>query len=624
MENFSLKTEFKYLIVIAVAAISVFASTLNGNFVYDDNRQILENPLIQNPGLYAKALTSDVWAFKGDGTIAASNYWRPTFTALNIFCYWAFGPSPLGWHVVNLVLHVGVCLLGFIFLRRIGFAAITACLASVIFAVHPVHTESVAWIAGSPDLLFGVGMLGSLILADREFCRGGERPDYLNITGSLVLFCIALGAKEAALLCLPLFYLLWRYRGGGGSNARPFLALFGSAAALGTAYFFTRWAILGTISRPAENAAGLAQTLLSIPSVIAFYLKQTVLPITLATNYPLRAAGEIGSVNFILPLIIVLAAGALIVFLWRKASYWPLLIGLFALPLLPALNIGAFIPEQIVHDRYLYLPLLGAAAAITIFAEFVLRRAVGERFEPVFVVLFAIVAVALGLKTVTYGQTWKDELSLWKHAVTVDDRSAFNWSQLGAALAAGGATAESLDAYDRSIAIDPTPIALMGRARGYIAAGRLDEAIRDAALVTKTPLEQINAYTLFQGYETLGLAYDKYGDAASAEATFREGRRVLPIYSATLTEKLAVVLYVQGRKQEALNELVGARDQAGREMLGDSKAVYFRLGLLYSELGNNAEARRNFQDFLTATENIRSTAIVSYRKQAVAALAKLK
>ena len=623
MEDLNLKTEFKFLLIIAVAAISVFAFSLNGNFVYDDSRQILENPLIQNSGLYVKALTSDVWAFKGDGSIAASNYWRPTFTALNILCFTAFGTSPLGWHFVNLVLHVGVCLLGFVFLRRIGLGTVNACLASVIFAVHPVHTESVAWIAGSPDLLFGVGILGSLIFADRAFC-GGAKTSYGNIAASLVLFAFALGSKEVALLCLPMYFLLWRYRRAENPGAASFRGLFAAAAVIGAVYFAARWYILGAVSRPAENAADLSQTLLSIPPVLAFYFKQAILPVTLATNYPLRAVNDIGFGNFVLPFAVVLGVVAFLIYVWRKASYWPLLIGLFVLPLLPALNIGAFIPEQIVHDRYLYLPLLGVAAAITIFVDQILRRSLGDRSMAALVIVFSIAAVALGLRTVAYSRTWGDELSLWKNAVTVDERSAFNWSQLGAALAASGAAAESIDAYDRSISIEPTPIALMGRARGYVAAGRYDEAIRDAGIVTRTPLEDINAFTLFQGYETLGLAYDKAGNAAAAESTFREGRRVLPIYSATLTEKLAVVLYMQGRKQEALNELVGAREQAGREMLGDSKAVYFRLGLLYAELGNNAEARRNFQDFLAATETNRSTAITAYRKQAAAALSKLK
>ncbi len=623
MEDLNLKTEFKFLLIIAVAAISVYAFSLNGNFVYDDSRQILENPLIQNSGLYLKALTSDVWAFKGDGSIAASNYWRPTFTALNIICFGVFGASPLGWHLVNLALHVGVCLLGFIFLRRIGLGPVTACLASVIFAIHPVHTESVAWVAGSPDLLFGIGMLGSLIFADREFCSGGK-PNYGNIAASLALFAIALGSKEVALLCLPLFFLLWRYRREQNGEAKSFGVLFAAGAVLGVIYFAARWYILGAVSRPAENSADLSHAVLSIPAVLAFYIKQALLPVTLATNYPLRAVNEIGFWNFILPVAVILGAAALMIWLWRRASYWPVLIGLIVLPLLPALNIGAFIPEQIVHDRYLYLPLLGAAAGVTIFVEQNLRRSLGGRSTVVLVVLFSIAAFALGLRTITYSRNWGDEISLWKNAVIVDENSAFNWSQLGAALASSGAAAESIEAYDRSISITPTPIALMGRARGYIAAGRFDDAIRDAGIVTKTPLENINAFTLFQGYETLGLAYDKAGNAAAAESTFREGRRVLPIYSATLTEKLAVVLYTQGKKQEALNELVAIREQAGREMLGDSKAVFFRLGLLYAELGNNAEARRNFQDFLAATETNRSTAITAYRKQAASALAKLK
>ncbi|MBK7803673.1 MAG: hypothetical protein IPJ55_13600 [Chloracidobacterium sp.] len=625
MDKFSLKAEYKYLIIIAVATAAVFASSLWGNFVYDDTRQILENPLIQDSQLYGRALVSDVWAFKGDGSIAASNYWRPTFTALNIVCFKLFGAEPFGWHLVNVALHLCACLLAFGFFRRLGIAPLTACLASVIFAVHPVHTESVAWIAGSPDLLFGIGLLGSLILADWEFSRKSGKPSWPNIAASLLLFAFALGSKEVALLCLPLFYLLWRFRRDGGSdNTTAFRLVFGIGAITGAFYFAARWMILGEISRPAENGAGILQTALSAPSVFAFYLGQAFLPCRRATNYPLRAVQEIGFTNFVLPLTVVGPAIVLAVWLWRKGSHWPILIGIFALPLVPAFNLGAFIPEQIVHDRYLYLPLLGAATGFVILIENLAAKFAGERARLVLFASITIIAVSLGLKTISYSQVWNKDLSLWKHAVTVDDQSAFNWSQLGSVLSSSGATAESFQAYDRSISIAPTPIALMGRARGYIAAGRLDEAIRDAKIVTTTPLDQINAFTLLQGYETLGMAYDKAGDATAAEATFREGRRVLPIYAASLTEKLAVVLYVQGKKQEALNELIGVRDQAGREMLADSKVVYFRLGLLYSELANSSEARRNFQEFLAATENNRSPAIIGDRKQATAALARLK
>ena len=85
------RKELLFLLPIIFITFLVFANSLNGEFVYDDARQIVRNPLIQDSTLYGKALVSDVWAFKGDGTIAASNYWRPTFTAFHILNFQLFG-----------------------------------------------------------------------------------------------------------------------------------------------------------------------------------------------------------------------------------------------------------------------------------------------------------------------------------------------------------------------------------------------------------------------------------------------------------------------------------------------------------------------------------------------------
>ena len=78
--------QIKFAALIALIASAVFANTLGSGFVYDDNRQILMNSLIQQPENFSRALTSDVWAFKGDGTLTASNYYRPVF---------------VGWLIVN-------------------------------------------------------------------------------------------------------------------------------------------------------------------------------------------------------------------------------------------------------------------------------------------------------------------------------------------------------------------------------------------------------------------------------------------------------------------------------------------------------------------------------------------
>src|SRR5262245_729726 len=142
----NLRSDLVLYAVIGIVAFCVFANTLGHGFVYDDNRQIVMNPMIQRSELYGQALTSDVWAFKGGGTLAASNYFRPTFVAWMIVNWSLFDGSPGGWHLTNVLLHVGVCLLLFAFLRRLGCEQFVAAAIAILFAVHPAHVENVAWI----------------------------------------------------------------------------------------------------------------------------------------------------------------------------------------------------------------------------------------------------------------------------------------------------------------------------------------------------------------------------------------------------------------------------------------------------------------------------------------------
>src|SRR5215510_1008259 len=141
-----LRDELKWILPVVLVCAAVFANSLYGQFVYDDLRQIVRNPLIQDNSLIWTALTSDVWAFKGDGTIAASNYWRPTFTAWHILNFRLFGTDPFGWHVLDLLLHLGVCVLTYLMTRRWNFTPMLACAVALLFAVHPIHVESVAWV----------------------------------------------------------------------------------------------------------------------------------------------------------------------------------------------------------------------------------------------------------------------------------------------------------------------------------------------------------------------------------------------------------------------------------------------------------------------------------------------
>lgn len=631
----SIKSEFRWLILLALITFFAFANSTSGDFVYDDNRQIVRNPLIQDAGLYKKALTSDVWAFKGDGSAAASNYWRPTFTAWNILNFQLFGLNPFGWHFLNLLLHAGVCVLAFLLLRRWNLSPVIAFAISAIFAVHPVHTESVAWIAGSPDLLFSLFLLASLWFAENVARKGakarsedkkGSLLSSLDLILSITFYALALGAKEVALVCVPLFYLVFTRTKDEKDKqiaVSPFVRIV-PFLLVGAVYFIARWIILGAVSTPAEDAAKLGSAILSVPAMFVFYLKRIVFPVWLGANYSLRPVAQIDLTNFILPLIVSIAAFALFYLLAKRSFIAAFGLALFILPLLPAMNATAFLPEQIVHDRYLYLPLLGFLMLILPYLVEKAEKLTGQSEMKVALILTVVLGLPLVFQTFSYNRVWATDLSLWQNSVRVDANSSFNWMQLGAELLEKERLDEAVKAYNNSIDIKPSPLALMGRARIFIAQNQLEEAVWDLQTVTEMPAEKVNAYTLYQSYESLALAFSQQKKPEKAVQFLTEARKRLPIYYAALTEKLAIVYYQQNRKDLALQELESARKQAKVELLPESKTIFLRLGMLYAEQGKNQEAKEALQEYLKSTTNLQDKFTLQDRKQATDLLKQLK
>jgi protein O-mannosyl-transferase len=609
-----LRDEWKWVLPILAVCVVVFANSLGGDFVYDDTRQIVRNTLIQDNSLIWKALTSDVWAFKGDGTQAASNYWRPTFTLWNIINFRLFGMSPLGWHVTNLILHSGVCLLAYALLRRWAFSAMAAFTIALIFAVHPVHVETVSWIAGSPDLLFSLAFLGSLWFAT-SFRETRSNND-LMLTA--LLYAIALGAKEIGIACLPIYYFVLiekpkeEKKKKAADNNTPLLAL----AAIAIVYFLIRWAVLGAVSRPPDDAVAFGDAVMSIPAMFAFYLKQIFAPFSIAVNYPMTPVTAISATNFIIPLAVSVAAIAGIVYIAKTSPKTRLGAAIFLLPLIPAMNATAFISEQIVHDRYLYLPLLGALMLMIPLAA----KVVNERY---ILIAGCIIAAALAFQTFRYNTAWANNLSLWTWTSGVDD-SSFTSMQLGNALTEAGRNDESIAAYTAAIAKKPSLRGYLGRARGYVTAKQYANAEKDLMSALAMPKERQESYALYQTYEALGIAYIEQRKFDAALKSLNDARNDLPIYKAALTEKMAVVLYQAGQKAEALRELESVREQAQRELLPESKSVFLRLGMLYGELGRKEDARSALNEYLRSTAAINDKNTLASRSQASKLLETLK
>jgi hypothetical protein len=575
------------MVCLALAAASVipFAGSLHGAFVYDDVKQIVGNPLIQDPRHLGRAMASDVWAFKGDRGESWSNYWRPGFVLWLILNHRLFGlRDTLGWHAGSVALHAATTLVAYGLLLRLGLSWRLAAAVCLLFAVHPVHVESVAWISGSPDPLAALLLLGALWAA---LAGAGSRRPALR-AAAVLLHLAALLVKEIAVLFPVVVAAAWWTAGAGSGRRERALGALRAAApfAVGSAVFLVaRLLVLGRAQVATPWRMGLPGILLNAPQLLVFYLRQSLWPATLGPSYPLRAVrpGAQDAAGFWIPLGLVAVAGLLAWFLARGRRVGQVGVALFLVFLLPAFNIDAFIPEQVVHDRYLYLPLLGILMAVV--------RA-PPRAEGVALALAACLSVPLAMATARYAIAWTSESALWERGVRTDPGSSFNWAEHAHALLQEGRVDAAREAADRALGIGPVTSGFFTRAEVAFRQGRFPEAEADLQKVLAAQPDNPLAY------ERLALVYQVQGRLADAEATLRLGGDRVPYRRCAFGSNLAVVVYLAGRKADAVAELERVRPLTGIEASASCRMVLVRLGTIYGERGREADAQRAFEDYL--------------------------
>ncbi len=143
-------TEKLIVIALFLLAVACYANTLMNGFVYDDDQQILLNPYIKSWHYLPQIFTTTVWSFVG--AAGATNYYRPMMTFTFLVLWQTFGDLPFGYHLFNIVLNALVVLAVYYAGRELFRDRSIAAIAAFLFAVHPIHTETVCWIAAVPDL----------------------------------------------------------------------------------------------------------------------------------------------------------------------------------------------------------------------------------------------------------------------------------------------------------------------------------------------------------------------------------------------------------------------------------------------------------------------------------------
>lgn len=571
---------------VGVIAVVGYLETLRFGFVWDDHRQILANASIQDFSRLPRALVEDVWAFKGERAEAWSNYWRPVFVGWLGLIWSLFGDWAPGWHAASVALHAVASVLVARLALRLGLRPGAALFVGTVFAVHPVHTESVAWVSGATDVLMAVGLLWMLI-HELAYARSGRFADRaMGMVGA----AFALLAKEAS-AGLPLLALACHVGRGAQGGRRPAGAV-ASYGVLVAVFLWCRYLVLGFHAQEVPWQMTPAELAASVPRVAFFYARQLVAPMTLSPTYPVRAAEPTVAQWLIVGAMLAVAAAltwAASRLLRGAPDRLALGAGLLVVPLLPALKLDAFVPDQLVHDRYLYVSVAGLA----ILAGALWDRLLGERPMPRAVACLAAVFVVAPLVVAQQGYlpAWRDDVALWQRGIRVDPGSASGWSELAAARLQIGDLDGAASAADFALSLEPVTVATIVRAEVDAAQGRQAQAERGLRRVLETFPGHVGAI------ERLAQILAAGGRFTEAEGLLAEAGELAPYRRCSLDGNRAVVLALGGRVPEAIDLLEQVIDLPADGSTACSLAP-FRLGLLELERGDGPRARRSLEVFL--------------------------
>ena len=351
---------------LAVVTVILYSGTLLFQFVWDDETQIVDNPIVRSLGNLHRVFTSDLWYHTGSFQV----YYRPLFIVWSILNYAVFGLHPWGWHLGAVLLHVAAVVAVFLLVRKLGLEYWTAALAAFIFALHPIHIECVAWISAASDSM----VTAFTALAFIAFLNTRE-PEARHVAewrvASLVLFACALLTKEIVLgfsLLIGLYELLYprNERLSLGQKVRAAILIALPYAVLTAGYLLFRTLTLARLAGNSDPAHTLKDVFLALPYVLTFYLRQLILPTGLTgLYYTPYATAE--STRYLFPAVLVLGCLAGVIFFWSRKKADPLV--LFAgswmlICLAPALYLRSFADGDFVRDRYIYLGSVGFAILV--------------------------------------------------------------------------------------------------------------------------------------------------------------------------------------------------------------------------------------------------------------------
>ena len=591
---FTLRREGVVCLFLVIAILAVYWQVGNHEFVnYDDNDYITENQHVQ-AGLTLKSI---VWAF----TSTHASNWHPLTWLSHMLDCQIYGLNPGGHHFTNVFFHILNSILLFLVFKRMTGAFWKSAFVATLFAIHPLHVESVAWAAERKDVLstfFWMMTMGSYVWYV-------ERPGTNRYLLVLLFFALGLMAKPM-LITLPFVLLLLDYWPLGRFNKRslalplvwekiPFFVL---AAASSIVTFFVQQS--GGAVRSLDVLPLFVRISNALVSYISYIVKM-ILPHNLAILYPHPKdfpMWQVAGACLLLVFISFMAIRAV-----RRHPYfavgWLWYLGTLV-PVIGLVQVGS----QSMAERYTYIPLTGIFIIIAwgvsdLVARWQYKK---EGLAVASAILLSILIVA------TWFQVghWTNSITLFSHAIDVTENNSIAHNNLGVALKDHGKLSEATGHYYEALRINPDYVFAHNNLGNALAdQGRVSEAISHYYEALRIDHDYVLAHN------NLGNALADQGRVSEAISHYYEALRIKPDY-ADAYYNLGNVLTRQGKINEAISHYYKAlrikpNHARAHNNLG---SAFVQHGRIFEAIKHYTEALRINPDLAKARGNLKKVLAV--------------
>ena len=589
-------------LLLALATLVVYLPVRNFDFLdYDDSNYFFSNPHILN-GL---TWVDIKWAF----TSGEAANWHPlTWLSLMLDAQ-LFGKGSAAPHVTNVLWHMVNAVLLFVLVRWWTGTLWRSAALAMLFAIHPLHVESVAWISERKDVLSGFFALLTLLCYTRH-ARDGRA---WSTAYWLALFFFACGLmSKPMLVTLPFVMLLLDFWPLQRANPATLSRLF-----IEKIPFFVLTIASSLVTAIVQQKGGAVRTLSWIPMgnriqnafvAYAFYLAKTFWPFDLATPYPHPVHWPVWQVIFSVALFAVFCAMA--ISLRKRLPYvftgWFWFAGMLV-PVIGLMQVGM----PAMSDRYMYLPSIGVFLIIIWSVAGICAR--WRLPRDVVAACGAILFLACALRANNQVNLWKNDQTLFGHALAVTQNNciasldlAFWYSNHGRIPDAlvyydnamrmssndltvltyqkNDSAQEALYCYYTRLRLNPDdPTQLYNLANAYARLHYWDEAIRDYRHALQVTPNQPDIL------DNLGFALAQNKELPEATACFESVLKLTP-NSAGAHNNLATIYFVQGRYREAVQQYTVAS-----QLTPNDPRILVNLGDAYLHLSDTNAAVQNYQ-----------------------------